>query len=159
MKNNIKEGGLFSHLDVLDETIEENPLGYQQKEIDRIKNYILKQLKKHKPRIVAYLAPYGSGKSVVLNNVLKELPEKYKKIQFDIWQCSSKKDIWESFLIKTLSELEYEKEKKIIDRIDGTKIRWRVLSLYSPCCFVASCITWFLLKDSDCVAIRFLRAF
>ena len=49
---------------------------------------------------------------MVLNNVLKELPEKYKKIQFDIWQCTSKKDIWESFLIKTLSELEYEKEKK-----------------------------------------------
>lgn len=159
MKDDRKESRLFSHPEVLDETIEENPLKYQQNEIDRIKNYILRQLKKNKPKIVAYLAPYGSGKSVVLNNVLKELPEKYKKIQFDIWQCSSKKDIWESFLIKTLSELEYEKEKKIIDRIDGTRIRWRILNLFFLCYLAASFIAWFLLKEPNCEPIRFLRAF
>lgn len=33
-----------------------------------------------KPSIVAYLAPYGSGKSVVLENAIKELPGSCKII-------------------------------------------------------------------------------
>ena len=159
MKNGKSEGGLFSHPEVLEETTEERPLDYQKSEIEKIKNYTIRQIKKNRPKIVAYLAPYGSGKSVILNNVLNELPEGYNKIQFDIWQCSDKKDIWESFLIKVLSELKHEAEKKIINRIDGTKIRWISLVLFFLCYLGVSFIAWFLLKDYDHEPARFLRAF
>ncbi|MBQ2654837.1 MAG: hypothetical protein IJF83_14905 [Methanobrevibacter sp.] len=114
---------LFSGPEILEESIDKKSLECQKTEVTRLKKYIKQKMDQKKPSVVAYLAPYGSGKSVVLKNAIKGLPNSYKVVEYDIWQCSDEKDIWENFLIQFLSKVENKAPNKIIDEIDGTKIK------------------------------------
>ena len=150
---------LFSHPEFLKETAEESPLRFQEQEIKRILQYINHHIEQQKSEIIAYLAPYGSGKSVILNNVLEKLPNSYHKIQFDIWQCANDADIWRNFLIKSLSKVKNKDENRIFDEIDGSKINNKQLIFFLAIYFALSMVTWFLLKDSTNWFFAFLKSF
>lgn len=161
MKKNGKRENviLFSNPGILEESVDEEPFEYQKTEIARINNSIEQMIKQNKPNIVAYLGPYGSGKSVVLDNVLKGLPENYRKMQFDVWQCSDSRDIWENFLIQFLASIEKKEPNKILCGVDGTKIKWRWLLLFLAIYIVISGVFWFIFKEPQNWFMLFMKAF
>jgi len=150
---------LFSNPEILEESINKKPLECQRTEVARLNKYIKQKMGQKKPSIVAYLAPYGSGKSVVLENAIKELPGSCKIIEYDIWQCSSKKDVWEDFLIQFLSKVENKTTNKIIDEIDGTKLKWKNLLLFGLIYIVISGVVWFIFSNPQNWFMDFMKSF
>ena len=123
---NYNRPNIFTHPELLKESPQEEPLESQKPEIERLTDYIENSSKSKRPKIIAYLAPYGSGKSVILNNVLEKLPNNYVQINFDVWQCSDEKSIWENFLLELLCKLKHKNKTKILKTINGSKINWRL---------------------------------
>ena len=151
---------LFLKPELLEESINETPLKFQQEEIGRIEKNLRQDIKTNKSLILAYLGPYGSGKSVTLNNVFKRLPKEYIKLQFDIWQCPDTENIWENFLIKLLSRIKQKNPDTISKIVAGKKIIWHRLILVSIISMLVYTLLWLLsetYKDND--FIMFLKDF
>ena len=150
---------LFSDPEILEESIDKKSLECQKTEVTRLKKYIKQKMDQKKPSVVAYLAPYGSGKSVVLKNAIKGLPDSYKVVEYDIWQCSDEKDIWENFLIQFLSKVENKAPNKIIDEIDGTKLKWKNLLLFGLFYIIISGVVWFIFGNPQNWLMAFVKSF
>lgn len=113
---------LFSKPDYLEESPSDvDSLGYE-KEIAHVRMRIDRLVKKKKHSIIAYLGPFGVGKSTVLNEVRK-LSGGYHWVTFEMWRYANRNELWDAFVIKLASEISARKnELDIADEIEGTSL-------------------------------------
>lgn len=113
---------LFSKLSYLEEKPSDiDALGYQD-EITHVKTRIDRLVKKGKHSIVAYLGPFGVGKSTILSEVRKQ-SKNYGWVTFEMWRYSNRNELWDAFVIKLASELTSRKdESDIADEVEGTAL-------------------------------------
>ncbi|MCL2037602.1 hypothetical protein FWG95_01195 [Candidatus Saccharibacteria bacterium] len=134
----------------------------QIRESKRMSEIIKLYSDKKQSRIIAYLGAFGSGKSVVLHDATTSL-KNISTVNFDIWQYSNDSQIWDSFIISSISDISGKEKQDIandIDGRDGTPVPMQFLKglagflallvIYG----VASFVLWKLLKGTD-----FWRAF
>ena len=104
------------------------------------------------PAVTTLVGEYGTGKSVLLNEVKKLTDEstaknKPKWVFFECWQYPDKKDLWEALILD------------LVEQIDGEKKRNQMLSSYSN---IESWREWFsryLNKTGAAIAVVVATAF
>ena len=113
---------LFNKPNLLEERPSDiDALGYQD-EITHVKTRIDRLVEKKKHSIVAYLGPFGVGKSTILNEVRKQ-SKNYGWVTFEMWRYSNRNELWDAFVIKLASELSSKKdESDIADEVEGTAL-------------------------------------
>jgi hypothetical protein len=113
---------IFSKLKYLDEKPSDlDSLGYEN-EIAHVKSRIDRLVKKKKHSIIAYLGPFGVGKSTILNEVHKQSKE-YSWVTFEMWRYANRNELWDAFVIRLASELSARKdESDIADEVEGTTL-------------------------------------
>lgn len=113
---------LFSKPNLLEERPSDiDALGYQD-EVMHVKARIDRLVEKKKHSIVAYLGPFGVGKSTILNEVRKQ-SKSYGWVTFEMWRYSNRNELWDAFVIKLASELSSKKdESDIADEVEGTAL-------------------------------------
>lgn len=155
---------LFSNPDALLEAPTDKDLFGFDKEIKRVGQRIEQFVKAKRNSIVAYLGPFGSGKSTVLKNI-EDSNDKYEWVTFELWRYSNRQEIWDGFVTKVSSQLNKTSETSVIDKIEGhswsakkTKTLAAIVALSFIVVFVVSLLAWSILKG-DGSAQLFLRAF
>jgi len=104
--------------------LEEKPsdadtLGYEN-EIMHVKRQIDRLAQKKKHSIIAYLGPFGAGKSTILKEVEKQT-NTYQWVTFEMWRYANRNELWDAFVIKVVSELRKRKdESDIADEVEGS---------------------------------------
>jgi hypothetical protein len=80
---------------------------------------IAKRIKQiDKTSLLALVGPYGSGKSLALDQAKAKLSE-YRWLQFDAWRYPDRKALWDGLIIEVARQL--GSEKKALRQIDGHK--------------------------------------
>lgn len=108
--------------------LEERPsrvdaLGYDE-EINRVKMRIDRLIGKKKHSIIAYLGPFGVGKSTVLNEVCKQSGD-YTWLTFEMWRYSNRNELWDAFVIMLAAKLSSRKdESDIADEVEGATLNF-----------------------------------
>lgn len=150
--------------------LEERPsdveaLGYQD-EITHVKQRIDRLVGHKKHAIVAYLGPFGVGKSTVLKDVKKQ-SSAYKWVTFEMWRYSNRNELWDAFVIKLASELTRGKDEfDIADQVEGSALNrreWAFLGIWIFFVWVGltifAMIFWFAFKDGVGVGGQFWEAY
>ncbi len=165
-KRTSKTTPLFKQLEVLNETPKQKAFESQKTAVDELASVLKACIDDKQKCIIAYTAPHGTGKSVIINNAIEQLgndgEKSLKKVDFDIWQYSGNdKDIWDGFVIRTGSSLACDRsEKKMIKKIDGGGIRPARLAVFSAGFVVICLLLWGAAKWLEgCVGSTFLTAF
>lgn len=157
---------LFTKLDYLEERPSDiDTLGYEN-ETTHVKMRIDRLVKKKKHSIIAYLGPFGVGKSTVLREVQKLTPN-YKWITFEMWRYSNRNELWDAFVIKLAAELTTGKdESEIADEVEGTslnRLEWHLVLIWVGCVWFGltalSAIAWLSFRDGIGVGGQFLEAY
>lgn len=151
------------------ETLQESPgeLDYLRfsSEIDRVEARINQAVEAGNSSIIAYLGPFGSGKSTILRNVKSRLEGKYEWIDFDTWRYSNRSELWDAFVIKVSAGLNKGKDEwDIADEIDGNEIStkkqvllWSYILMTLIIATTASIILWNAYADSNGFEKSFLK--
>jgi len=152
------------------ESLEEQPskadaLGYLD-EITHVKMRIDRLVAKKKHSIVAYLGPFGVGKSTVLSEVHKQ-SEDYQWITFEMWRYANRNELWDAFVIRIVSQLKRNKdESDIADEIEGSvlsRFEWPFILIWVGFIWlgltVLSYIAWNSFKDGIGLSGQFLEAY
>jgi len=115
---------LFSKAGLLEEKPgEADSLGYVN-EISHVKMRIDRLVAKKKHSIIAYLGPFGVGKSTVLGEVHK-LSKDYQWVTFEMWRYANRNELWDAFVIKLAAALSARKdESDIADEVEGTTLNF-----------------------------------
>ncbi len=140
-------------------------LGYEE-EVAHVKQRIARLIKRRKHAIVAYLGPFGVGKSTVLKEV-KKLTPAYKWVTFEMWRYSNRNELWDAFVIKVASELMHGKDEfDIADQVEGSALNrreWILLGIWIFCVWLAltifAIIFWFGFKDGIGIGGQFWEAY
>lgn len=157
---------IFSKPNLLEEKPSDiDTLGYDD-EITHVKMRIDRLIKKKKHSIIAYLGPFGVGKSTVLREVQKQTTN-YKWITFEMWRYSNRNELWDAFVIKLASELTKGKDEfDIADEVEGSslsRLEWPLVFIWVGCVWlgltVISVIVWFSFKDGVGVGGQFWEAY
>jgi hypothetical protein len=157
---------LFSNLDYLEEKPSDvDALGYKD-EVTHVKMRIDRLVKKNKHSIVAYLGPFGVGKSTVLRGVQKQT-KNYNWVTFEMWRYSNRNELWDAFVIKLAAELTTGKdESEIADEVEGTslnRLEWPLVLVWVACVWFGltalSIIAWLSFKDGIGVGGQFWEAY
>ena len=118
---------VFKNISILNESPgDEDRLGFSE-EIKRVADRIQSKIKLKQSVIIAYLGAFGIGKSTILENIKSRALKKYKWITFEAWRYSNRDKLWDSFVIKVISEISGKKESTIARDIDGKKVHWRLV--------------------------------
>lgn len=157
---------LFSKLNFLEEKPSDiDALGYEN-EIMHVKTRIDRLVKKKKHSIIAYLGPFGVGKSTILREVEKRTRD-YKWVTFEMWRYSNRNELWDSFVIKLASELANGKDEfDVADEVEGTVFSRResflvlvwVLLVWLGLTFLSMMI-WFGFRDGVGIGGQFWEAY
>ena len=75
--------------------------------------------------MIAYLGPFGSGKSTIIKQALADLPHVYTHT-FDIWQRHDDRSIWDAFTITTTAAITGDDAEDIAQEIDGKPSEYSV---------------------------------
>jgi len=157
---------LFSNLKLLEESPSAvDALGYEN-EITHVKMRVDRLVKKKKHSIIAYLGPFGVGKSTVLREVQKQTLG-YKWITFEMWRYSNRNELWDAFVIRLVSELTLGKdESDVADEVEGTSLsrrEWFVVIIRIICIWfgltVLGGIAWWSFKDAPGIGGQFWEAY
>lgn len=156
---------LFAHISELEEKPLKDTLGYAG-EIDHVKSRLDRLVKKGRHSIVAYLGPFGVGKSTILREVKKQT-NTYRWIHFEMWRYSNRNELWDAFVIKLASELTKGKDEfEIADQVEGSELsrkEWFLLGLWVVVIgftfSVLSLITWLAFKDALNIGAQFGEAY
>ena len=97
---------------------------------DNAKNLYRTLSANSRPTVTTIIAPYGSGKSVLLNEVKKisEADNKGKDtkwIFFECWQYPDKRDLWEGLIVESIERIEGEAKKNEIINTYSDLPSWR----------------------------------
>lgn len=88
---------LFKNPEVFEETIDVKEVMPRQKhDKERLTFRINSLIKQRKSAIIAFIGPFGSGKSVLLRQVLKG--DSWTTHTFEVWRCKDRDQIWDSFV-------------------------------------------------------------
>lgn len=114
---------LFGNPDVLSEAPSEKDSLNRASEIKRVSKRIEEIVDTGRNTIVAYLAPFGTGKSSVLE-AIKTSHQDYLWLNFEVWRYSNRKEIWDGFVIQAVAKLRGKDatELKIADEIEGARL-------------------------------------
>ena len=85
---------------------------------ERLSRIIREYLSHRHNRMIAYLGPFGSGKSIIIKQALADLPHAYTHT-FDIWQRHDDRSIWDAFTITTTAAITGDDAEDIAQEIDG----------------------------------------
>ena len=85
---------------------------------ERLRSIISEYLRHRRSRMVAYLGPFGSGKSIIIKQALGKIPNAYSHT-FDIWQRHDDRSIWDAFTITTTAAITADDAEDIAQAIDG----------------------------------------
>lgn len=69
--------------------------------------------------VIGIIGPFGSGKSYLIDQYLKENTDKYNPIYFDAWKYPDKRELWEGFILE-IAKADGLSIKKIDNIIEGT---------------------------------------
>jgi hypothetical protein len=157
---------LFKNSKLLEESPSDiDALGYEN-EITHVKMRIDRLINKKKHSIIAYLGPFGVGKSTVLREVQKQTVD-YKWITFEMWRYSNRNELWDAFVIRLVSELTAGKdESDIADEVEGISLKrheWIFALIWIACIWlgltVLSSIVWWSFKDAPGIGGQFWEAY
>ena len=85
---------------------------------ERLRSIISEYLRHRRSRMVAYLGPFGSGKSIIIKQALGKIPNAYSHT-FDIWQRHDDRSTWDAFTITTTAAITADDAEDIAQAIDG----------------------------------------
>lgn len=127
---------LFKHPEVLEESDTDlELLPFQNAESKRFREKLAQWRKLGKHRIIAYIGLFGSGKSVILDNVKDD--EDYYWVKFDTWRYSSRQQIWDGFVVEVIQTIEHEASQEVsdainvADRIEGYRTNNNLMKLHN----------------------------
>ena len=110
---------LFTNPKVLQETDQISRLTTTESDdSERLSRIIREYLSQRHNRMIAYLGPFGSGKSIIIKQALADLPHAYTHT-FDIWQRHDDRSIWDAFTITTTAAITGDDAEDIAQEIDG----------------------------------------
>lgn len=110
---------LFTNPKVLQETDQISRLTTTESDdSERLSRIIREYLSHRHNRMIAYLGPFGSGKSIIIKQALADLPHAYTHT-FDIWQRHDDRSIWDAFTITTTAAITGDDAEDIAQEIDG----------------------------------------
>lgn len=166
MYNQAMVNALFSKPDFLEEKPSDiDSLGYEN-ETAHVKARIDRLVEKKKHSIVAYLGPFGIGKSSVLNEVEKQTQE-FKWVTFEMWRYANRNELWDAFVIKIVSELKRRKDESdiadeveysVLGRFQGSIILFWVGFIWLTLTYL-SFVAWSSFKDGTGVGEQFWEAY
>lgn len=111
-----QQKSLFEHPEVLEESDTDlELLPFQNVESERFREKLVQWRKFGKHRIIAYIGLFGSGKSVILDNIKGH--GNYYWVKFDTWRYSSRQQIWDGFVVEIIQKLEHGTNQEISDAI------------------------------------------
>lgn len=157
---------LFKNLNLLDE----KPSDFDSLEYAKEKEYVKKRIEhlvnKNKKSIIAYLGPFGVGKSTILREVEKDTP-KYKWVTFEMWRYANRNELWDGFVIKIASEMSSLKsEFEIANKVDGKTLSVKEVALLVLWLFIILFISilafykpWLDFRSGDTIIHQYFKAY
>ena len=110
---------LFTNPQVLQETDHVSQLTTTETDdSERLASIIREYLSHRHNRMVAYLGPFGSGKSIIIQQALNNIANIHVHT-FDIWQRHDDRSIWDAFTITTTATITADDAEDIAQAIDG----------------------------------------
>lgn len=156
---------LFQNLEQLDEKPSDFDSLEYSSEIKNVKNRIDRLVSKNKHSIVAYLGPFGVGKSTILKEVTKQTSN-YRWVTFEMWRYANRNELWDGFVIKLASEMSNKNEFEIADDIEGKTLTWKEnipLAIWLAIIFIGSIfvciIPWLNFRSETTLAAQYIVAY
>lgn len=116
---NDKHKPLFTNPKILQETDWIDQLiPDQEPDKNRLKSILRGYINDGHNRMVAYLGPFGSGKSTIVHNATNELRNVHV-YDFDLWQYHDDRSIWDAFTIGAAAVITDDDKEDIAQEIDG----------------------------------------
>ena len=110
---------LFTNPQVLQETDHVSQLTTAETDdSERLASIIREYLSHRHNRMVAYLGPFGSGKSIIIQQALNNIANIHVHT-FDIWQRHDDRSIWDAFTITITATITADDAENIAQAIDG----------------------------------------
>ncbi len=110
---------LFTNPQVLQETDHVSQLTTAETDdSERLASIIREYLSHRHNRMVAYLGPFGSGKSIIIQQALNNITNIHVHT-FDIWQRHDDRSIWDAFTITITATITADDAEDIAQAIDG----------------------------------------
>ena len=110
---------LFTNPQVLQETDHVSQLTTAETDdSERLASIIREYLSHRHNRMVAYLGPFGSGKSIIIQQALNNIANIHVHT-FDIWQRHDDRSIWDAFTITITATITADDAEDIAQAIDG----------------------------------------
>lgn len=157
---------IFSNLELLEEKPSDiDSLGYDN-EIAHVKMRIDRLVSKGRQAIIAYLGPFGIGKSTILHEVQKQSGQ-YKWVTFEMWRYSNRNELWDAFVIKLASELTRGKDEyDVTNEVEGnvlSRAEWLLMFIWVfgtlLMLTIFSAMAWFAFKDGIGIGGQFWEAY
>jgi hypothetical protein len=70
--------------------------------------------------IFGIIGDYGTGKSVMLEQLKSKLPEDAHWVHFDAWKYPERSNLWEGFVLDFVSQVSNKDFKVVLQKMDGT---------------------------------------
>jgi len=116
---------LFGNPELLEEKPSDLDALQYKNETKYVKARIDRLVDQGKHSIVAYLGPFGVGKSTLLKEVRKVSTE-YEWLEFDMWRYSNRNELWDAFVISAVAKFTRGKsEFDIADEVEGVSLTRR----------------------------------
>jgi len=109
---------LFPKPDLLEEEPTDNDLINVEEEVGRVGGRLDRFIKQKRSAIVAYLGPFGAGKSSVLM-MIESQRSSYKWVTFELWRYANRQEIWDGFVIRVAAALNGKTESDMADQVEG----------------------------------------
>lgn len=113
---------IFKHVEDLDESSRKNHFWDESAWQDGVTKYRQKLNTLSKSGVIGFIWPFGCGKTTFINDLKNDLEEKVENnkkewwINFEAWKYPERKDLWESFILETATQI-WEKDFKEIEKI------------------------------------------
>ena len=153
-----KHKPLFTNPKVLQETDWLDQLiPTQEADKNRLKVILREYINDGHNRMVAYLGPFGSGKSTIIHNAVNELRNVYV-YDFDLWQYHDDRSIWDAFTIGAAATITNDDKEDVAQEIDGKPsdgvaliYRHPVISLFLAFIlyFIVAHLVWSAFRDNE----------
>jgi hypothetical protein len=105
--------------ELLDENSKYLNLQKHSEESDRLLAAIDALIVAGRNRVIAYIGPFGSGKTHILDHVAMVFDRRDKRtkkrvdiLKFDIWRYADRQQLWEGFVVEVIATLEYGREER-----------------------------------------------
>lgn len=109
----------FGNIDLLAENPDNGDFIGLDKEKDKLKRLLNQTFNTNQNSLIAYIAPFGAGKSTILKSVEEETQDKYSWLTFETWRYANRDDLWNNFTVEVLAHFKDMPLIKAAKTIDG----------------------------------------